>query len=93
MPIAKQGAVSGMTNYYYATYDTSMKMPTYLLAIVISDYTLTEYEISPVTKTAVRVAAPQETIDQDRSQLCYKYLEMVDVWKFWKQLQNLQNKN
>ena len=52
------GPVPGMTDYFYAEYDRSMKMSPYLLALVISDYKYTEPVYSPLTNTLVRVAGP-----------------------------------
>ena len=39
--------------YYKTTFDRSMTMSTYILAIVISDYDFSESSISPVTGTEV----------------------------------------
>ena len=50
--------------YYRWTFDRSMTMSTYLLAIVISDYDFSESGVSPGTGTSVTVAGPKHRIDQ-----------------------------
>ena len=58
MPIAKSGPVEGEENYFYAVYDTSMTMSTYLIALVISDYDMSTVGYTSKTNTLVRVAGP-----------------------------------
>lgn len=50
MPVAETGPAEGNPGYYYAKYDTSMKISPYLLALAISDYDYSSYDYSAETK-------------------------------------------
>ena len=62
MPTKEREALGN--GYFRWTFDRTMTMSTYILAIVISDYDFSETAISPVTGTSVTVAGPKHRIDQ-----------------------------
>ena len=49
-------------NYFITKFDRSMVMSTYTMAIVISDYDLSESSLSEETGTLVRIAGPEHII-------------------------------
>merc|ERR1712131_285963 len=65
MPEASRKPHPEKEDYFITEFDQSMLMSTYVMAIVISDYDLSEAGFSPETNTLVRIGGPQHLIGVD----------------------------
>merc|ERR1711936_1060978 len=62
MPASVSGPVDDMEDYFFTTFDRTMIVSPYLIALIISDYKFTE-DIFTDEGTLVRVAGPKKVID------------------------------
>ena len=62
MPASISGTVDDMEDYFYTTFDRTMTVSPYLIALIISDYKFTE-DVFTDEGTLVRVGGPKNVID------------------------------
>ena len=103
MPVKSTRPVKGLPNFVMDTFETSVKMSTYLVAYSILDFTFKEVEMNNLT---LRIYARQESIDQAEyaaeitpkiinffeqySQIKYSLskLDMIATPNFWGGMEN-----